>query len=379
MLARALAALLVVLPTAALAEPALLDHATLGDGYALHASRDGVFVTRGKQRARVAPGFALTRAVYDRAAHRAEVDVEDASCDSPHHYTWTAAELDARLANTAAFARLRAKDLAAAARGFARAALLDPGWRIPAYNLASAHALLGDKPAALAALAPWLANEPLATYIQVATDPDLTSLLDQPALAAIRAPAPTTTAVTDAGLAADVVVAPARGWLAIARKEQSWGACNYKRDLELYDVTTGKLLASTAIVSWADTDPDCGAPLSAASRAAITARAARLAGLLGDLGFVAATLERGTSVAIDGDKTKSSLVAARLGVVARDGVARVLRGDATLATAHVLDRLESVALVTAPRAVVVRSTRPGREGCEGTDPTQVTVIPLPAP
>lgn len=47
------------------------------------------------------------------------------------------------------------KDYKAAAAGFAQAAALDPTWNIPAYNLASAHQLLGDKPAAMAALAPW--------------------------------------------------------------------------------------------------------------------------------------------------------------------------------------------------------------------------------
>jgi len=63
--------------------------------------------------------------------------------------------------------------------------------------------------------------------------------------------------------------------------------------------------------------------------------------------------------------------------VARDGTARVLRGNTELATGAILHHLEWATFVGAAHAIVGVSIRPGREGCEGTDPTETIVLALP--
>ena len=103
--------------------------------------------------------------------------------------------------------------------------------------------------------------------------------------------------------------------------------------------------------------------------------------MLNDLGFVTATLERGSpleSVPAKGffPKQKTLFLARKLGLVASDRLARVLRKDVELAAGKVLDQVSAVVYVPDARAFVLWSGSPGREACEGSDPTVVTVLPL---
>jgi hypothetical protein len=79
-------------------------------------------------------------------------------------------------------------------------------------------------------------------------------------------------------------------------------------------------------------------------------------------------------------KTTSSIKNAKLGVVVQGDTVRIFRKNDELGTGKVFDRLTRAVYVSGLDSVVIWSLRPGAEGCEGTDPTQVTVIPLkPAP
>ena len=109
---------------------------------------------------------------------------------TPTRFHLTVAKLNARLENVAALALHRARKWTEAAAGFSRALALDPTLDVAATNLASAQLLAGKPEDALRTLAPLLEKAPVATYAQVASDPELAPLLKRPALAALRAPTP---------------------------------------------------------------------------------------------------------------------------------------------------------------------------------------------
>jgi tetratricopeptide (TPR) repeat protein len=295
---------------------------------------------------------------------------------APAH--WQLDQLEARLANVVAYGQHTKQDYKSAEAGFARAAALDPTWPIAAYNLASARQLQGDLAGAVAALAPWLKSDPMATYIQVASDPELAPLLARPELKALQATKRGSVAVDAKGITGDIAYSPERGELAIARREASWGACVYMVDIELHDATSGKLVAKAPLIKWDETLPECsGDGIKASARPAIAERAKLVQGILADLGFSPAAIERGTQPTGNyGEKRTSSFAKAKLGVVGKDGLVRVLRKDTELGHASTLDQLLAAVLVTDLDTVVLTTGRAGREGCEGTDPTQVDIIKL---
>jgi tetratricopeptide (TPR) repeat protein len=159
----------------------------LGHGLELVVENNAVYVVKGKVRARLEPGYGIESAKL--VGTQVDAILDQLSCDAmataPSH--WQLDQLEARLANAAAYGQHTKKDFKSAEAGFARAAALDPAWPIAAYNLASARQLLGDLDGAVAALAPWLKSEPLVTYIQVAGDPELAPLLARPELKALQA------------------------------------------------------------------------------------------------------------------------------------------------------------------------------------------------
>src|SRR6185503_19171908 len=78
-------------------------HVTVGNGYELVSeSYQGVFVVRGKQRARLTVGT-LDSAKVDKQGKKVDANVLD-NCDQPHQETWTFGHLEARIENTAAYA-----------------------------------------------------------------------------------------------------------------------------------------------------------------------------------------------------------------------------------------------------------------------------------
>ncbi len=375
-------AILAVTLSASVAVAAPVTRASLGNGYTLVVGQNGLHVAKGKQRARLGEAVSINKTKVDRKARRVEVEVEDYSCMMTHAYTWTFGQLDARLANTAAYGDYRKKRYKAAAAGFAKAIAADPAWNIPAYNLASARQLLGEDDAAVAALAPWLASRPVATYVQVTTDSELAPLLPRAEIQAVRAKRPGNVTLTRTGIGGGVAYAPGRKLVAVTRTEASWGACTFTTDLEIYDLATTKKIASTPLVHWRETSPECdanGGVILRRSRSAVDKRAAKLQAMLRELGFVTPKTESATRLRGSDGKDKGSFARARFGLVMLDGHARVLRKNTELGTGVVLEHLQAATYVPDANVVVVWSGRPGAEGCEGSDPTEVTLIALRSP
>jgi len=368
----------------------------LGDGSELVFSeqnthqRGTLEVRKGKLRVRLVEALYLIKVVVDGEHCKVDVDIEAYWCDSskPEHRAWTFAQLEAKLENTAAFALHTKKDYKAAALGFARASAADPTWRIPAYNLASAHTLLGNQDAAVQALSPWLTTEPVATFVQVTSDPELSPLLDRPEFVAIRAAHPGAVKLGATGLEGEVAYAPTLGLLAVTRKEQSWATCAYQTNLELHDAATSSLVATTPVVTWPETSAGCDKAfdgIEVRARGTVAKRAENLQTMLIELGFVTTNVERGSaieSVPAKGTypKQKSFFKQRKIGLVVADGTARVLAGNTELATAKVLDTLRAAVFVPETSTMIVWSLHPAAEACEGTDPTAVTILPIkPAP
>lgn len=376
----ALACLLI----ASLASGAFADDAqqSLGDGYTLIVDRNGLHVVKGKRRARLVDAQSILAATVDNKTKQVDVKVSDFSCAGESKYHWTLTHLDARIENTAAYRLHKNKDYVNAAAGFAKAVAADPGWNLAAYNLASAQQLAGDKDAATTALAPWLASAPIATYVQVTADPELAPLLERPELKAIRAALAGTATISAAGeLDGKVAYSKDKGLIASTRTERSWGACVFQTELELHDAKTGSLVAHTPIIAWSETADECDEKANRVVRRArpiVAKRIMTLTAMLRELGFVKVKTEKG---AVTGDLRKGTarFAKAKLGVVMAGGTARILVKDTEVGTAKVLELLVDAVYVDEPRMMLLWTLRPGAEGCEGSDPTEVAVIPLAKP
>ncbi len=373
-----ISSLLLVTSTAAADDG--MDRASLGEGYDLVMERGNAYVAKGKQRARLVDGVAIKKVTVDKASKKVTAKLEDYSCAGEHEYTWTYGHLQARLDNTSAYALHKKKDYKGSSAGFAKAVAADPTWKIPAVNLASAQQLLGDKDAAIKTLTPWLTSEPIATYVQATTDAELAPLLDRPELKALRAAKAGDVKVTTDGIDG-VAYDASRKLIAVSRTEGGWGACFFETQIEIYDATSGKLLAATPVIRTDETSPDCGDDTSGSilpkAKKTIAKRTTTLQKMLRDLGFKKGNVES-TSLEWDdaGAKRKGSLKKAKLGVVAADGTVRVFQGNTELGSGSTLDNASQAMYVKDIDSVVVWSGRPGAEGCEGTDPTAVTIIAL---
>jgi hypothetical protein len=318
------------------------------------------------------------KVVIDAAARKVTIDVT--MCNTSGHAVYTLDALEARLANVEALAAHHKKDYATAATGFARAAQLDPDFDLAAENLASALALGGKPDQAVAALAPWIAKNPTWVYARVATDPELASLRQHKAIVALRARKPGTATVKDGTLAGLVAWSATRRQVAVVHGEGSWGSCNWFAELQVFDVATGARRATLPLVEWADTSPECEGTdrpvrgLDPAHAKAVTARVAAAQGLLRELGFSPARLEKSVG---DHGSDDLRLPRAKLVVRTADVTAEVVRAGTVIARGAVLGNVDSAWLVPDAKAIVLGSGRAGSEGCEGSDPTMITVVPLP--
>lgn len=373
---RALVALLVFTASADAAPK------TFGDGLKITFHDHSLFVrAKDGHEAALGPAENLTDYKFDAAKKEVAVEFESRLCQYDRSEVWSLASLLARLENTPAFALHKKKNFKGALAGFQRAIAADPTWPIPAYNAASAQQLLGDKPAAIATLAPWLKQAPVRTYIQIHQDPELAPLADRPEVKAIETAKPGNVEVTHNGIIGGAAFSLTHKLFAIARTEGSWGNAQFTRDIEIYD-TTGAFVTKLSLVQFDETNMDCytgdRSACELATKAAakkVSDRAASVQLLLRALGFSRAKTEGGEG-STDGDKRKVPFTAHKLGLVERDGTARILRGDHEVATATLPGKLEAAMLVEEISAVVVWSWTPGAEGCMDTNPTYVQIIPI---
>jgi len=353
----------------------------VADGLALAISAPGaVYVVKGKQFTRLANAMSFKSFAVDKQAKKVTALIEDATCEGATKYEWSFDHLEARLENAIAFTHYKRGDLATAKAGFARAVKKDPAWRIPAYNHASMLQLTGDKAAAVNVLAPWIAAEPLQTYLQVASDPELAPLIDEPALVALRSPTAGTAKLTT-NEKDTVLYSPDRKLVVYQSYEGSWATSNFAIELQLWDPAKSVMLASTITVRGDETVDMANKPaVKASAKKTVDARIARLEAALGALGFSNAKLERATDSS-QGAKTKFNLAKAKFGAVGPDannafkeGVVRVLRKNTELATAKIVGRFAGMMFLPEQQVLVVEMQRHSAEGCDGGPEHAATVI-----
>jgi hypothetical protein len=409
-----LVVLLAVLFAPAAAQPAeergikkVISRAELPGGLVLEIEPGSVVVRRG---ALVAPLPVLGRAVSPRALKgvvmeddggssgalglrgRLIVTIED-SCDQKHEVSLTLANLNARIENVAALALYRQRKWADAADGFTRALALDPGLDVAVTNLASAQVRGGKSDAAARTLAPLLAKAPVATYARVASDPHHAPLLRRPEVAALRAAARGTARLTltkhEVTLAGKSPgKSPGPGAVAVSSKyplvaavddEWSWGTCTGQADLLLVDFT-GAEAARLPLFSYAEmtADDSEGCPFRRTAKGKIGARVAAAQRVLADLGFSPVAGEEGTVSTSERGNPRALFARAKLGVVVGRDRIRALRGDDELgATANPgAEQVRAATHLADANVVFLRWGRGGREGCEGSDPQGVLVLPL---
>ena len=369
--------ILVVLTASASAAPKTFD-----DGLTITFHDHSLFVrAKDGHEAALGPAENLTGFKLDAAKNEVTVEFETRFCQIGTQQMWSLASLRARLENTPAFALHKKKDFKGAIAGFRRAIAADPTWPIPAYNAASAQQLLGDKAAAIATLAPWLKQAPVRTYVQIHQDPELAPLADRAEVKAIEAAMPGAVEITQHGITGGAAFSPTHKLLAVVRQEGSWGNAAFMRDVEIYDLK-GELVTKLSLVQMDETNGDCyDGDLSKceitdkAAKKKVADRAASVQQLLRALGFSRAKTDGGEST-LDGDKRKVSFPAHKLGLVERDGSARILRGDHEVGSASLAGKMSSALLVEEVNAVVVWAWVPGAEGCMSTNPTSVQILPL---
>lgn len=350
---------------------------------------------------------------------RSEVVVQyDDYCQQTHSVRFSSRTLVAHLENAEALAAHRARRHAEAAAGFRRAIALDPDFDLAYTNLAATLAVAGKPEEAVTALQPLLARNPVHVYARVMLDPELAPLREQPAIAALRSQTPGSAAIDPATFSlagAHVALDRASKRIAAVDAEASWGACSFESILQIFDAATGEVLTRVPIVNWGDSDPDAcdGRGLLPEARTRVAARVEAASRVLRDLGFVPMAKTKPSSGSEDaqGDRTviEVPFPASRLSLVISEGIARVTRlagapprgpkpgpkpgprpaprpAPSRTPDQLLVERPVPAATavgwalhVTEVDAVVYAWQRPGAEGCEGSDPTGIVVLPLSSP
>jgi hypothetical protein len=126
------------------------------------------------------------------------------------------------------------------------------------------------------------------------------------------------------------------------------------------------------------TDDGDNCPFRRAAKAKIGARVAAAQRVLADLGFSPAAGEEGAVSTSERGNPRALFARAKLGVVVGRDRIRALRGDDELgATANPgAEDLRAATHLADANVVVLRWGRGGREGCEGSDPQGIVVLPL---
>ncbi|HEX2690994.1 MAG TPA: hypothetical protein VHN14_30480 [Kofleriaceae bacterium] len=78
--------------------------------------------------------------------------------------------------------------------------------------------------------------------------------------------------VTADGITGTVAVSADRARLAVVRAEHSWGSSGFISQLEILEVATGQLVATTPLVTWNDSNSDCYPASDTAKDCSLTVR-----------------------------------------------------------------------------------------------------------
>ncbi|HMF43943.1 MAG TPA: tetratricopeptide repeat protein [Polyangia bacterium] len=356
--------------------------AALPDGLTLVLSYWRLDVERGKLRApievRADSGLTSFEVRLGPADGSVVATITD-NCDERHVVNLTIAGLEARLENAAALALHRQRRWSESAAGFARALARDPTFDVAATNLASAQVMAGKADDAVKTIAPLLARKPVAAYARLVSDPELTPLLGRPEVATLRTPAPGTARLTMTATSVDIngfAVSSRYRVVAAVHSESSWGVCASTGELVLLDLQGGEVARLPLYSTTADEEHDC--PIAKSERPRVAARVAAAQRLLTDLGFSPAG-ERG-QVDTEFASTRARFPRAKIGLVIGQQRVRALRGNRELGAAPVRgEHIEAATFLDGYDAIVFEWEREGREGCQGTDPRGIQVLPIKIP
>jgi hypothetical protein len=360
------------------------DVIKLGDGYELVAKDQGTIdVRKAKRRTQLIGGYNFgTAAKVDAKAKKVTITYSK-ECSADGSETFTFDQLEARLLNTESLVLHRKKDWANASKGFAQAAKLDPGYKLAAFNLASAHSRLGQLPEANAALAPWLKAEPLATFVQINLDPELQPLLATKEVQAVKGATKRGSITVDAAgqLDGGFAFSAERNWLAVPHSDAGMWDCGALRWIQVFDLTTTKLVAKLPLggvpngVGPCEPGPSKAALAKAKSERAAKAKTAQE--ILVAFGFVKTPSEStsATEKGDDGDKRVARFEKAKIGVVSNGGTVNVLRGNTSLGKGSMSGgRFTAAAYLPDAKAIVITSYVPS-DMCARTDEDVVLVKP----
>lgn len=358
-------------------------------GYTLSVRDGRLMIHRGRDVAPL-PGIRSASALGAArlAGGKIALRYEDA-CGVEQSLSLSPATLDALLANAAGMRAYRKGELGEATSRFSRALALDPQLDVAATNLASAEARLGRTGPALAALAPLLLTRQFATYAKIVGDPDLAHLRGTAPIAALLARDVGSPALSLSRQGAvelplarsGLLLAPERGWLAALLFERAWGSCSFSADVVVHDARTGQPVGALSVVAVGEAEPDCARPgVREAARARVESRLAVANSVLVDFGF--RPIRATEHAAIDGradQRLRARFEKAAIDVEVRQGRLRALRKGALVRELVVSppSAIDRAVYLADPPVIVLGWSRAGREGCEGSDPAGIVVLPLP--
>ncbi|MBL9019912.1 MAG: hypothetical protein JNL83_37350 [Myxococcales bacterium] len=356
----------------------------VGEGYELVLPENGsIGLRKGKRKTTLIPASSFDIAAKVDAKARKVTITRSEECAADKSDTFTFDQLEARLLNVEALALHRKKDWANAAKGFAQAAKLDPAYRLAAFNLASAHSRLGQLAEANAALAPWFKAEPLATYVQVNLDPELSPLLATKEVTAVKGTTkPGTITIDSTGkLAGGYAFSPERNWIAVPHSDAGYLDCSDPASIQVFDLATTKIIATLPLGSVPQTSEPCEPrPKKAAVEKAKADRAAKAKtaeAILVAFGFskTAAETAGATEKGDDSEKRVARFDKAKIGVVENGGNVNVLRGNTSLGKGGMSGgRFTRAAYLPDAKAVVITSYVPS-DMCARTDEDVIAVKP----
>ncbi len=263
--------------------------------------------------------------------------------------TFSEAMLVARIKNAEALALQHRHQYEAAARGFSEALAGDPEFTLARANLVAVRAIAGDSAKALEALKPLIAANPVLVEWQVLRDPEWASLVQSAEIRALHAVTPGTARLTTLRQAA--AWSEQHHLIAALQVEHSWGASDQDvPPVELLEIRDAKGVLVAVFPPEERT----------------------IDRLLAELGFTAG--EPGKRVNAAGPE-RYAFANAKLGLVVGADQVRLVRGNTVIVEGgHEGNRVVSTTLL--PHAVALEWVSSGSEGCDGTDPTWIAILPF---
>ena len=285
-------------------------------------------------------------------------------CGAERDDVFTVDQLRAHLANVRGYHAHQRGLYQAAMVDFAHAVELDPTYFTAATNLASAQVLVGRRRAAIVTLAPWLRNDPVRTYIKIATDPELAPLLSEPEVTALEVRDqidPVGESVT-----LDAAFSPRHHLVVRGNRLVRQGMSATNGSIDMFDTHTGRRVVELAL--------DSDDAIAAADH------------IVHGLGFTPVALVEGKSRNLDpsfiieraSDETRVGVRVdlGDVGLVERDGVIRAFRHDTQIGEDYAIGHFHGDAsYIPAANAVFIETST----SCADSDESHEQIMLLKTP